>query len=666
MTRGYSRAFTIVELIAVILVVGIITSISIVGYGEWQRSTLQTQVKSDLNGVAAAMESHKNFNEGYPSDASTVFTPSDGVLISGGSADGLTYCVDGAVSSRDDVEFYIAKPSGSNDPQEGTCATRPVPPVHEPLNLVANTVSHDTVSLTWDGVSNAESYKVESATNVDFSDATLAASPSGASVSVGSLTPSTTHFFRVKAVNPQGESGWSGPASATTQSQPLVAPTVELEVNSSSQITASWNAIVGADSYRVEVASNSTFTSGLQTFAGITGTSYEVTGLSQATTYWFKVYAINAHHESESNPASAATSSLSAPTMNVPVVNSVSQITLSWQPVSGATSYYLERATNSTFTTGVQVYSGITGTSRAVTGLTPATKYWFRVFATSSSGDSDSSNVRSATTQSVTAPTGVSVSLSGTAGAADYASTCASGGTKEYRYSTTHRTDGSTADNWGSWSAWSTNASNGDFITQGMYGRVLVEARCNFSGYLSSALYAKSAGEINQSKSGVSGTVSKPRTAFPGGYAQGTVTCPAGFARYVQLSLRTRSSGGGTAWSPSGNNRGLNVTNSNSGSSSGTTTARTYTAQASPYQTGSVGSVSDPNPTKGWPSNAHNWIGGHAATVLYRCTSNYITWRAVISSKTGSYLAPLNNSNITLGIQTITSRPAAESNLTSY
>src|SRR5690606_17953829 len=121
MVKKYTNAFTIVELIVVIVVIGIISTVSVIGYGQWQRSLAATQLKSDLNGVASAMENYKNFNNAYPSDVLTVFTPSDGVSIGGGSSDGFTYCVD-AVSIKDSsVKFYIEAPSSNSDAQAGSC-----------------------------------------------------------------------------------------------------------------------------------------------------------------------------------------------------------------------------------------------------------------------------------------------------------------------------------------------------------------------------------------------------------------------------------------------------------------------------------------------------------------------------------------------------------------
>lgn len=53
--------FTIVELVVVIVVMGILATITVASYGNWRERTVTNQIKSDLNGVATAMENVRNF-----------------------------------------------------------------------------------------------------------------------------------------------------------------------------------------------------------------------------------------------------------------------------------------------------------------------------------------------------------------------------------------------------------------------------------------------------------------------------------------------------------------------------------------------------------------------------------------------------------------------------
>ena len=95
-----------------------------------------------------------------------------------------------------------------------------------------------------------------------------------------------------------------------------------------------------------------------------------------------------------------------------PVTNS--GLTLRWNAVTGATSYTVQRATNSTFTQNVVTTNNVATASLAVTGLTGDTTYYFQVRAVNAVGNSAYSTfVNQLTLPS--APTGVTAA-NGTAG----------------------------------------------------------------------------------------------------------------------------------------------------------------------------------------------------------------------------------------------------------
>ena len=94
--KRYFKAFTIVELLIVITVLGILAGIGFVSYGSWRQSTTVTQLKSDLKMAATAMENDRNFNNTYNARISNLanFKASSGVMVSGGSGDGKTFCLE--------------------------------------------------------------------------------------------------------------------------------------------------------------------------------------------------------------------------------------------------------------------------------------------------------------------------------------------------------------------------------------------------------------------------------------------------------------------------------------------------------------------------------------------------------------------------------------------
>lgn len=61
-----TSGFTIIELVVIIIVIGIIAAIAIVSYGNFQKSTLNSERITELRGWAATFERYKAANGQYP------------------------------------------------------------------------------------------------------------------------------------------------------------------------------------------------------------------------------------------------------------------------------------------------------------------------------------------------------------------------------------------------------------------------------------------------------------------------------------------------------------------------------------------------------------------------------------------------------------------------
>lgn len=96
-------------------------------------------------------------------------------------------------------------------------------PPAAPSNLQATATSPTTIALTWtDNATTETGFVVERATS-GSGPWTVIANPSADATSAisHSLTPGTTHHFRVKAVNAGGDSAYTATVSATTTTGPL-------------------------------------------------------------------------------------------------------------------------------------------------------------------------------------------------------------------------------------------------------------------------------------------------------------------------------------------------------------------------------------------------------------------------------------------------------------
>jgi uncharacterized repeat protein (TIGR02543 family) len=184
-----------------------------------------------------------------------------------------------------------------------------------------------------------------------------------------------------------------------SEEEPPSAPSgVTASAQSASSIYVSWNWVSEAVGYYVYRANSS---DGYYSYVTATYESYYTdTGLSSNTRYYYKVSAYNDYGESSQSSYDYATTSGTAPSTPTSVsasAQSSSSITVSWGSVSGASSYYVYRATsyNGSYT---QITS-TSNTSYTDTGLSPNTTYYYKVSAWNSAyGEGPQSSWDSATT----------------------------------------------------------------------------------------------------------------------------------------------------------------------------------------------------------------------------------------------------------------------------
>jgi Chitobiase/beta-hexosaminidase C-terminal domain/Fibronectin type III domain len=287
-------------------------------------------------------------------------------------------------------------------------ASPPGPPT-APANLTATGTGSTQIDLSWTNTSPTQTgVKIErSPDGLSFSQIALAA-PTATTYSDTGLIASTTYSYRVRATNSSGDSSYSNVATATTQPPPLppTAPT-NLVANavSNSEIDLTWTNTSSGTSDHEHVAverSTDNVDFVLVNTLGGTFTSYSDTGLGASTTYWYRVRATNSAGASPySNIAGATTFAVtppSAPTNLAATAVSATQINLSWNNTSTAqTGVKVERSTDAVNFAQIAV-TPATANSYSDGSVAASTGYWYRVRATSGSGDSAYSNVANATT----------------------------------------------------------------------------------------------------------------------------------------------------------------------------------------------------------------------------------------------------------------------------
>lgn len=180
-----------------------------------------------------------------------------------------------------------------------------IPPTDLNFTNVATTEVPPASSFTvnWsDNSTNEANYILERSTDGNnFSEiATLAANV--VSYNETMLTPNTQYFYRVKAINATESSVYTSIASITTPPIPSApskatnpAPTtgdnnVEL---SNGNLTVKWSGSTNTTKYSVYFGNDASVLSKVGEVTYLTSPSYQLTGLSSATTYYWRIDASN-------------------------------------------------------------------------------------------------------------------------------------------------------------------------------------------------------------------------------------------------------------------------------------------------------------------------------------------------------------------------------------
>lgn len=445
--RRMSRGFTIIELLVVISVIGILSTISFTGFNRYQADARDSQRQSQATAITEALEKYYDRNGEYPAcpaitaaassvttttlpglDPKVLVTPQDPTVesnsikcqnltsssdpdIFGYIGDGSAVCSTGnsclafTLKYKQDVTGTI---TSINSRRQATLASSGAI-----TDLSATTFSFDKVNLNWTAVSGATSYNIQYSTDQSHWTSFTAATTNSAQVT--GLTLGTPYFFQVQPATATTSGTWSNTASATTFT--LNTPTGVATDDATTPVSVldfDWApAPANATSYSVQYASN-TCTAPFTTFTvgppgSITHTT--VTGLTAGSTLCFQVKAIAAGYTSGWSAPATATTTVPVPTGLTATTNSSTQITANWNTVSvSGVSYTLDYSTDSNFaspapTTTLTSTSGkITGIaqsgtpSKIVTGLQQGTTIYFRVYAVVNVASSLASTSANATT----------------------------------------------------------------------------------------------------------------------------------------------------------------------------------------------------------------------------------------------------------------------------
>src|SRR4030095_5669721 len=181
---------------------------------------------------------------------------------------------------------------------------------------------------------------------------------------------------------------------------PLLVSPANNSTGNPASLTLVWRKSFGATSYKVQVASDSLFTTILVNDSTVTDSTKAVV-LSMNNNYWWRVRGKNAsgfgaYSEIFKFNTTPALTPPPPPVLFSPSNNAIGQnlsLTLVWFKPSTAASYRVQVATDSNFSSIILNDSTLTDSTRVISGLNPLTFYWWRVNAKNAARPSSYSTV---------------------------------------------------------------------------------------------------------------------------------------------------------------------------------------------------------------------------------------------------------------------------------
>ncbi|MFI3140732.1 MAG: fibronectin type III domain-containing protein [Clostridia bacterium] len=257
-------------------------------------------------------------------------------------------------------------------------------------NLVIDTVemttytrTYDAIRINWEEVDDAAGYRVYMQIDGTYTKIETISGGDITTYRVEGLDANSEYSFKVKAYGKDGSTTVWGEASeayyASTKTEQAV---ITSSSSTCDEITITWNAISGADGYRVYMLINGTYTS-LETISS-SQTSYTISGLDYDSQYSFKV---NTYVRNDDGVAYFldASEAFYANTKDTQVqmttyTRTYDAIRVNWEEVSVADGYRVFVLVDNEWVKLATLYGSDTTTYRA-SGFENSTEYCFQVIA---------------------------------------------------------------------------------------------------------------------------------------------------------------------------------------------------------------------------------------------------------------------------------------------
>lgn len=324
MKKEQRAGFTLVELIIVIVVISILTTIGIFSFIGVQKEARDSSRSSDVTEIAGALEKYYSQNGEYPSCAA-ITGSADSVSRAlhidpnflkaplAGSGTNSLVCQDMTSSSTGDYYAYVGDGSATCNTgsscldwtlkyrSESTGQIVTLQSRHTvqlatsgQLTLTASAPSDTSIAASWNQVSGLSGYQLQYSVNADMSSA-VSLPEGGVSATITGLVPGSTYYLQISAGSGGQTLSSNIVQTSTAINPPSSSPTMVaalINSNTGAQATASGATCEASTTLEYSIQYNSTNTATAGAWSGWSvGPTMTLSGLYQANKYSFQARA---------------------------------------------------------------------------------------------------------------------------------------------------------------------------------------------------------------------------------------------------------------------------------------------------------------------------------------------------------------------------------------
>jgi fibronectin type 3 domain-containing protein len=326
--------------------------------------------------------------------------PSFGWSLSGiGSLDGVgIFTAPNSGSGSATVTANVATTTSATTSSTAMSASAAVTVVSGP-NLTAAASSATQIKLSWSDPVSESGYRVFRSVNGGAWSQIASLSASSSTYTDSTLSAGSTYTYYVQGYNAVGSVN-------SNQAYVTLAPKapgggLSAKAISSSQINLAWSNVSGETGFKIQRSPDNVQWAQVGT-TGANVLTFQDTGLTPVTTYYYRVLATNTGGDSPPSSVTRATTQVAppaAPSNLTAVAVSSTQVNLSWtNNATGQQGFRVQRSNDGGNTWSQIAQVGANTTTYADTRASGGMAYCYRVFAYNGGGNSASSNVAQVTT----------------------------------------------------------------------------------------------------------------------------------------------------------------------------------------------------------------------------------------------------------------------------